>query len=242
MTGGLDTRTRLRRALALAGHDPGEDATLRELVVRATRVIERHAQDLQAQRVRAATRALPSGDHGDPWRVGATVLVYTPDRNDWRRHLIVDRTLNDAGAVIDVRFPSGAATRFRLRQTARYATSGANGVISCYAVPDGTPPLEALAWFGPPMFRGAYRAYRFMVFLAGGQQCAAAVRARSLPEAAYLSTRAGYAVTVHHLRSCASETGGLAEEAANAHPDTLMVERSRDQWVPYAQAAQEKTP
>lgn len=242
---GDNLRARLRAALALVGQDPGEGASLRDLVARAAEVIRAHARDCPAP-PRGAPVALPSGDDRGPWRVGATVQVYDVRRDEWTRAVITARTPTAAGATLTLRAGLRTLRHVRLPRTARYATGQASGQPAWYAVPDGTPQADARTWFTPPTFRGEYRTFKFSLFLPGGVQTSGAVRARSLPEAAALSTAAGFTVTVHHLREYANEAGGAAHDAATAHPDTLMVERPRGQWVPYhvavADAATQETP
>lgn len=216
---------RLRAALALVGFDPGEGTSLRELVVRAARVIADNADEIKAQRNRATSRALlPPRDEAnpDPWALSARVMMYYLTREQWTGpFLIVDREVNADGTVRSV-MVKGQSLRFHLGSLP-YGTAG--GGRTLFVIPEATDRDEALEWFGPQRsFRGAYKTYGLRMHLPGSPSVI--VRARSKKEVNYLLAKNGLSgYSAADLTDFVSETwNDAAVAAAEAQPDTVLVQ------------------
>lgn len=219
MTRAADDRelhARLRAALDLIGHDPGAQASLRELVIRAARALSEHAPSIQAQQYRAKHRALPPpADQSDPWRLNGRVKVYNLTTGTWSKPvLIVDRTVNAVGQadriILHMRsiayYPRGAD----------YAESGASGVT--IAVPEHADPAIILPLIDPNRaFRGPFKVFGRTMFIAHASR-RVLVRARNKRELAMIYAQAaGYELNSSDLREF-SDTGNEAELAAFHSP------------------------
>lgn len=192
----LEHRARLREALALIGHDPGEDVSLRELVIRTARVVKDHAPSILEQQNRARHRALPApSDLPDPWRLNGRVRIYDFAKGTWSQPvLIVDRDLDASGRPNRILLHMRSIALY-IKADGLYAQAGGGG--TSFAIPEDADPASVMHLIDPERaFKGEYKVYGTTHYVAGASRNVL-VRARNKKELALMYAR----VTGHPLNS-----------------------------------------
>lgn len=234
---------RLRLALIRINRPAPDNASSSELMIRAARALQDHAERILAGDRAATERALPSNDAGDPWRVGATVQEVTLTGGVTGKTMMVQT--RETGEDGTERATFGYQYRRGLRKPGAPFMQIGPAADGRYAVPAHFTPEQALAAIPTPRYTGKFKV--FSIRQVSGPDYRhpphAYISARSWTEVAHLCAQQGLRIDLgyHRAYSSSGDLGGAGPDAARAHPGILMVvaEERADQPVtmPYQEYA-----